>query len=187
MWIDGDVSALVKRFATHRLSGFAADPDRQQDFSVGSALSHGMVVNIGEPDAVVGADRNAVGPGKNFLVAPAMKKFAAVIQDDDRGVAAVEHVDVALGIDGDAGDVVGPFVGHLAPFFDYLVKIIAAAGLQRHLLPSRPKCRLPKTNNDCHSFRAKSAERTPVSTVQSAAAAWRSVAPHFASIALSTR
>jgi hypothetical protein len=58
-----------------------------------------------------------------------MKKFAAVIEDDDRGVAAVEHVDVALGVDGDARDVVSPFVGHLAPFFDYLVEIITTAGL----------------------------------------------------------
>src|SRR6266849_5490553 len=129
MRINGDVSALVERFAAHRLGGLAVDTDGHQDFSVGGALSHGVVVNVGEPDAIVGTDRHAVGAGENLLVAPAIKKFTAAIEDDDRGVAAVEHIDVALGVDGDAGDVVGPSVGHLAPFFDYLVEKITTAGL----------------------------------------------------------
>jgi hypothetical protein len=129
MRIDGDVSTLVERCAAHRLGGFATDADGHQDFPIGSALSHGMVVNVGEPDAIVGADRDAMGAGKHFLVAPAMKKLAAAIEDDDGSLAAVEHVDVALGVDGDAGDVVRPSVGHLAPFFDYLVEILTTAGL----------------------------------------------------------
>jgi hypothetical protein len=123
------VGALIERFAAHRLGGLAADPDSQQDFSIGGALSDGMVVDIGQPDAVVGPDRHAVGAGEQFLVAPAMEKSAAVIEDDDRGVAAVEDIDVALRVDGNAGDIVHPSIGHFAPFFDYLVEIVPTAGL----------------------------------------------------------
>src|SRR5215472_3695999 len=126
MWIDGDMSALVEWIAAHRLGGLAANPDRQQNFPLSTALSHGVVVDIGEPQVVIRADRDTVGTRKHVLVTPAVQKFSAIIQDHNRGVATVEHIDSALGVDGDPRDVVGPFVGHLTPFFDYLVEIIAA-------------------------------------------------------------
>src|SRR5260370_7549577 len=119
MRINRDVSALVERFAAHRLGGLAVDADGHQDFSVGGALSHGVVINVGEPDAIVGTDGDAVGAGENLLVAPAMEKFPAAVEDDDRGGAAVEHIDVALGADADTPHAVGPFTAHLPPPLPY--------------------------------------------------------------------
>src|SRR5215472_15700280 len=126
--INGDMSALVERLAAHCSGGSAAHADRHQDLPVARAFSHRMVENIGEPDAILRADRNTVGAREHLLVAPALKELSVAIEDYDRAVAAIEHIDAALGVDGDSGDVVGPLVGHFAPFFDDFVEVVAAAG-----------------------------------------------------------
>src|ERR1700677_1799819 len=118
MRIERNMRALVEWRTAHRFGGLAAHPDGHQDFTIGGALSDGMVEHVGEPHAIVGTNGNAVGARKDLLVAPAMQKLAAAIQNNDWRVAAIEHEDIALWIARDAGGVVRPPVGHFAPFFD---------------------------------------------------------------------
>src|SRR5277367_6688141 len=123
MRVERDMSALVEWRAAHRLRRLAADTDSHQHFSFGSALPYRVVIDIGEPHAVIGADGNAVSAGKHGLIAPAMQKFAAAIEHYDWSFTAVEHVDIAFRIDRDAGNIVHPSIGHLAPFFDHFIEI----------------------------------------------------------------
>src|SRR5215470_18327394 len=96
--MDCQVRALVERLTTQRLGWFSPDTEGHQHLSIQSALSHGMVEGVGQPDSIIGAHGNGVGVGKHFLVAPAVKKIALTVQDNDRMLAAVEQVDIVAGV-----------------------------------------------------------------------------------------
>src|SRR5215469_6036033 len=132
MRIDRNVSALVEGIPAHGWGRFSTDTDRHQDLAFGRALSDRVIEDVCQPNVVVRSDRDAVGAREHLLVTPAVEELAAAIEDDHRGLATVEHKDVALRVDADARDIVRPLIGHLAPFLDQLVKEITTAGLKYH-------------------------------------------------------
>ena len=78
-----------------------------------------VVLVVGEPEIVFVVDEDAVRALEHAL-APGVQKLAFLVEDDDRILAAVEHVDAVLRIARDAGDLdVGTSLGQLIPAFEH--------------------------------------------------------------------
>jgi hypothetical protein len=86
-------------------------------------------------------DGDAVRPGVERGVAPAIQERAILVVDDDRMLAPVEDVDAVLGIGCDAGNVaVRPAGWKLLPASDHLILVRALANDHRCGPPSvRPR------------------------------------------------
>src|SRR5215472_11887356 len=60
---------------------------------------------VGDVDAVIRADGDAVGTRREVPFAPRADECAVGLVDDDRVLAAGEGIDAVLRVDGDAGHV----------------------------------------------------------------------------------
>src|SRR6266850_1217047 len=95
--------------------------DRQPQLPLRRELPDRVVQVVGEPDAAVGPDVDAVGAADQSL-APRAQELAVPVEDDHRVLTPVEDPDVVTGVDGDARRFhEGPALGQAAPAFDRAV------------------------------------------------------------------
>ena len=90
---DADLVSGVRRLA--RLA------ERHQFFAVGRELVNRVVLVVGEPQVVFTVDEDAVRPLEHAL-APGIEEFSFLVEDDDRVLAAIEHVNAVVRIAGNA-------------------------------------------------------------------------------------
>src|SRR5713226_3973887 len=65
------VSTAEQWQPAHAFGGLAAGPKRQQHLPIRRTFSNRMVEGVGQPYGVIGADRDRVRIGEDFLVSPA--------------------------------------------------------------------------------------------------------------------
>src|SRR4029453_15595185 len=98
--------------------GVSGSPSVKSSLPSGSELPNGVVQVVGEPHRPVGADRDAVRPAEDAL-APRAKKIPVAIEHDDRMLAAIEEMNVVLGVHGAARRLhEKPCLGQAPPALD---------------------------------------------------------------------
>ncbi len=120
------MGAAVKRLAAHigrRLSG---DADLEQDLAVEGAFADAVSAVIGQVDAVVRPHVDAMG-ARPQAFAPGAQEIALAVEHHDRVFAAIERVNIVLGVDPDGGDLLERPAGRqLRPILDDAVFEVAA-------------------------------------------------------------
>ena len=96
-----------------------------------------MVLVVGQEQAVVRGDVDAVRASDRPLT-PRAQERAVAVEDDDRVLAAVEDVDVVLRVGGHAGHLdIAPAGRERAPVRIRPVSVVARADRIAHAIPSR--------------------------------------------------
>src|SRR5437762_3968863 len=85
-----------------RLVGTA---QRHEELPVEGEFLHRMQTVVDAIHQIVGADMNAVSTVAEQAFAPGAEEIALAVEHDYRMLAAVEHIDVVLRIDRDAGNL----------------------------------------------------------------------------------
>jgi hypothetical protein len=126
------MGAAVERLAAHIRLGLAGDAEGHQHFAVERAFAHRVIAVVGQPDRIVRAHMDAVGPVEHPF-APGAQQIALGIEDRDRMLAAIEGVDPVLAVDADRRTVTQrDFLRHLRPILVDLEGVLAASELNRH-------------------------------------------------------
>jgi hypothetical protein len=136
----------MERLAAHIGRRLAGHAELEQHLAVERAFAHEMAAIVGQIDRIVRPHMNAVSP-RIMALTPGAQKIALAIEHQDRVFAAVEDVDIVLGVDPDRPDLLErPTVRQLRPILDDAVLEIAGANNDRHagLSPDRSTLRLSK-------------------------------------------
>ncbi len=125
----------MERLAAHVWRRLAGDADLEQDLALERALAHGVVAVVGAVECLVRADVDAVRVPEHAL-APGSKKIPLAVEHHHRVFAAVEDVDLVLGIDGDGcGVTQRPAVRQLCPVLHHFVAELAGSERDGHVPP----------------------------------------------------
>src|SRR5882672_6863028 len=125
----------MERLAAHVWRRLAGDADLEQDLALERALAHGVVAVVGAIECLVRADVDTVRVPEHAL-APRTKKIAVAVEHHHRVFAAVEDVDLVLGIDGDGcGIAQRPAVRQLCPILQNFVAELAGSERDGHVPP----------------------------------------------------
>ena len=118
---DGAVSGAVEGLASPLGGWLVIGAEGHEELAVGVVFADDVQAVVDAEDGVVGGDVDAVGTGAELAFAPSAQEVAVAVEDDDGVLAAVEEVDIVLGVDGDTGDIdEAPVVGDLGPVVDEL-------------------------------------------------------------------
>ena len=126
------VRAAMERLAAHEGRRLAGHTDGELDLAGGRASAHGVIAVIGAVEIVVRIDVQAVRALEDAL-APGAQEVALAVEHHHGVLAAIEHVDLVLAVDGDSADIHElPLVRKLGPVLDYPIAMLATAQHSRH-------------------------------------------------------
>src|SRR3989338_6693648 len=130
------VRAAIGRLSALVGSRLAGNAERQEDFSVKSALANRVIAVVRAVDGVVRTHRDPVGALEETF-APGAEKAPVAIEDDDGMLPPAEQINSVLSVHSYCGDLaIGPSVEQLAPAFHHLVEKLAFAHCRSNrLLP----------------------------------------------------
>src|ERR1044071_6416289 len=121
------MGTAIERLAAHEWRRPARDADLEQHLPVECAFADGMVAVIGAIERVVRPDMQTVGAVEQRL-APGIEQVSIAVEDHHRVLAAIEHIDPVLPIDGDRSDVSeAPTRRQFCPVADDPVGVLAGA------------------------------------------------------------
>ena len=106
------MGAAMERLAAHIGRGLAGHPKLHQHLTVVEpAFAHERAAIVGQVDRIVGAHMDAVGAGI-LTLAPRAQKLAGAVEHHHRVLAAIEHIDIVVGVGADRADLLErPAVG----------------------------------------------------------------------------
>ncbi len=117
-----------------RLVGY---PDGQQHLAVEAAFAHRVVAVVGAVDRLVRPHMDAMRAIEETL-APGAQKFAVAVEDDHRVLAAIEDVDIVLGVDADPRNFLQrPAIGQSSPPIGNAIAEPTGSEHNRHGMTSR--------------------------------------------------
>jgi hypothetical protein len=146
------MGAAVERFAAHIRRRPAGNAELQEHLAVERAFADEMPAIIGQVNRFVRSHMDAMRP-RILALTPGAQKITLAIEHHDRVFAAVEHIDIVLGVDPDRPDLLErPAVRQFRPILDDAVLEIAGAHDDRHArfsaaMPSRRLSKHPVRNN----------------------------------------